>query len=378
MRVGVNAYFLNHPYTGSGQYLANLMLHLPEVTPGWEWVWYAPDGTPLPSPGPTGRLFHLSSGSARRSHWSKLYFEQYAFPRAARKHGCDVLWVPYFGPPSAEGSRTVVTVHDVVPLVLPRYRGGILPRAYSALVRSNVGRCRLLLADSEWTLREAVQALGLPASRFQVVPLGVAEHLQPVHDETTRAVIRRRYGLLERYVLYMGGYDPRKRVDLLIAGHRLLTEREPSTPPLVLAGQLPRRRSRTLAALQDWLSSTSMSGKLLPIGNVAEDDKAVVLSMAELFAFPSEYEGFGLPPLEAMACGTAVAVANASSVPEVVGDAAWLVTDPTPEAWAQALDYLLKRPALRCKLGSLGRTRASQFTWERTARLTAEAIASIA
>ncbi len=374
MRVAVNAYFLAFPQTGSGQYLAELARRLPDLRPEWDFRWYVPAGMPVAESG-LPQMLGVPVGPLR-GHWGKLYFEQVAFPEQARRDDCDALFVPYFGPPLRLQERAVVTVHDTIPLLLPTYRRGALARAYGEVVRSNARRCRLLLADSDWTRRDAIQLIGSPAERVRVVPLGVSEAMAPVRDRAVLERVRARYHLPSRYILYLGSFDRRKRVDVLLAAHAELAGRlGAERPDLVLAGRIPERGTAALLDVRQAVDRLGHSGAVHLIGAPAEEDKAALYSGAQAFVFPSEYEGFGLPPLEAMACGTPVVAANAASVPEVCGDAALLVHPGDATSLAEALERLLRDPGLRAQLIERGKAQAAAFTWERTAQMTTEALA---
>lgn len=368
--VGVNAYFFGHPHTGSGQYLNHLVRWLPEVAPDLDLRLYVPAGTAV-SPDLRRLVEPVEAPCGLGGNWAKLYFEQVAFARQALGQGCQVLFVPYLGPPILHPERSVVTVHDTIPLLLPQYRHGALARAYSQLVRANARRTRLLLADSAWTMRDTVQLLGAPPGRVRVVPLAVSGGLAPVSDRGEAARARERYGLPAGYLLYMGGFDRRKRVDVLLAAYRLLAQSARAAPPLVLAGRVPERGGPALTDVRRLVGESGLGDRVVFVGPVDEADKAAVLSGATAFVFPSEYEGFGLPPLEAMACGVPVVAANASAVPEVCGEAALLVRPGDATALAEALARVLGDADLRCRMSRAGRAQAAGFSWQVTARRTA-------
>ncbi|NPV07032.1 MAG: glycosyltransferase family 4 protein [Anaerolineae bacterium] len=371
--VGVNAYFLGHPHTGSGQYLSQLVRWLPEVAPDLDLRLYTLAGTAVsPDLGRLVEPVEVPRGLA--GNWAKLYFEQVAFPRRALGQGCQLLFVPYLGPPILHPDTSVVTVHDTIPLLLPQYRHGALARAYSLLVRANARRARLLLADSRWTMRDTVQLLGAPPGRIRVVSLGVSGDLVPVRDGSEAARVRERYRLPAGYVLYMGGFDRRKRMDVLLAAYRLLAQATPAAPPLVVAGRLPERVGPAVTDVRRLVRESGLEDRVMLVGPLDEADKAAVLSGAMAFVFPSEYEGFGLPPLEAMACGVPVVAANASAVPEVCGEAALLVRPGDAAALAEALGRVVNDADLRRRMSRVARARAAGFSWQATARLTAAAL----
>ncbi|MHB0876480.1 MAG: glycosyltransferase family 4 protein [Anaerolineae bacterium] len=371
MKVGVNATFLRHPHTGTGAYLGQLLATLPEAAPHLEVVLYAPDGAPLPGglPYPV-RL--LPTPARLGDNWAKLAFEQFAFPHAALADGCDVLHVPHFAPPFLAGERAVVTVHDLIPLMLRQYASGPAARAYAMLVAATARRAACLLADSKCTARDIVQRLRVPASRVAVVYLAAGPHCHPVSDPAAIERVRQRYALPRQYVLYFGGYDCRKEVSTLLGAYQRLIGSMADAPPLVLAGRLPDADTAALRDPRPLIERLGLTGRVVAGGAFDEADKPAMLSAARCFVFPSLYEGFGLPPLEAMACGAPVVATRSGSVPEVCGDAAILVPPESPAGLAEAMARLLGDDGLGQWLRQKGLVRAARFTWqdavERTVR----------
>lgn len=350
MRVALNGFFWGQRHTGSGQYLHHLAQHLEPVV-------------------------HLSllrpSERARRRNIGKLLFEQAQVPRGGHALGADLIHVPYWAPPLLSRLPVVVTVHDLIPLLLPEYRRSVMVRAYTALVVAATRRATHVIADSEATRRDLITHLRLPAERVTVVYLGVDEHFRPEQDRTAGRRVRERYGLPERYILYLGGFDPRKNVPLLLSAFAQLREQGTALPPLVIAGRLPARATADLADPRRVASSLGLGEQLRFIGWVREEDKPALYSAADLFVFPSRYEGFGLPVLEAMACGTTVVTTDASSLPELVGGAGVLVVPDDELALAQALAELMADDEKRRVLSGAAAERARTFTWERAAHQTA-------
>lgn len=370
MHVAVNAWFWHRTETGSGQYTRRLVEHLLALEPHLDLTLVAP-----------GRGFGFQVSRVRdeenlkpeTSNLTKPYFEQIAFPRACRRLGVDVAHVPYWAPPLVPSVPTVVTIHDIIPLVLREYRGGPLVRAYTALVATAARSAALVLTDSEASRRDILAHLDLPPERVRVVYLAADRHFRP-DPEPNDAAVRARYGLPERYVLYLGGFDVRKNVATALATYRWAGPVVGEECPLVVAGRLPerdtpfapdpRRQARSLGLRPEWVRF---------IGWVAEEDKPALYRGAVAFLFPSRYEGFGLPPLEAMACGTPVVGSDAASLPEVVGDAGVLVDPDDAEGMAGALIQLVEDSAFHAELRRRALAQAARFSWERTARETLRA-----
>lgn len=343
MRIGLSGYFLERPQTGSGQYTQNLRRELRAL------------GQDVVVLGPPGR------GKAR-----KVWFEQVSVPRLGRQLGLDVLHVPYLGSPLLRPTRTVVTVHDLIMLVLREHRGSRAFQVYTKLATAAARRADLILADSVCTQHDVVRLLGVPAERVRVVYLGVDAQFRPVADAERLAAARQRYGLPDGYILYMGGLDWRKNVATLLQAYAQLD----GPPPLAIGGRAHSADRRLYPDLPSLARELGLAGKVLFLGWVAEEDKALLYAGALLFAFPSRYEGFGLTPLEAMACGTPVICSNAASLPEIVGDGALLCSPTDVGQWAAAMRELLGDGGLAARLGQRGLQRAAHFTWRRTAEQT--------
>ncbi len=273
--------------------------------------------------------------------------------------------VPHFGPPLFSTVPVVVTIHDLIPLVLPAYRGSLAVRAYTALAAQSARRARMIIADSEASRRDILARLRVAPERVRVVYLAASPRYHPA-DRVEIARVRARYHLPERFVLYLGGFDVRKNVRLLVDAFESLPDQRVGWK-LVLAGQIPEPASDFFPDPRPGASSA-----VLCIGHVAEEDKPALYSAAGLFAYPSLYEGFGLPPLEAMACGTPVICSDSSSLPEIVGEAGMMVGPSNGQAWAAALRALIRDEAARSELSGRGIERAAKFSWERTAKETLE------
>jgi glycosyltransferase involved in cell wall biosynthesis len=228
-----------------------------------------------------------------------------------------------------------------------------------------------IIAVSEATKRDLLELYGVEAERIEVVPHGVdARVFHPSSpDEIGR--VRRRFGIEGQYVLSLGGIEPRKNLPNLVRAFARLPAR--ARPALVLAGGGVEWNPEGRDALQEVMREVraDVGERVVLTGYVQEPDKVALLGGAEALVYPSLYEGFGLPVLEAMACGTPVVTSDLSALPEVAGDAAVLVDPRDPDAIASAIERVLGDEDLRRGLADSGMSRAARFTWEETARRTA-------
>lgn len=281
----------------------------------------------------------------------------------------DVLLVPAHVLPLSHPRRSLVTVHDLGYLHEPGSHRA-LDRLYLDLSNRHHARAAArLLAISRATRDDLVRRYGVPEERITVTHLAAGEAFRPVEDAAIVAAVRQRYGAGPEYLLYVGTLQPRKNLARLIRSFARVAAGHPGLQ-LVLAGKQGWLYGEILAEAQ----RLGLAGRVLFPGYVDEADLPALYSGALAFVFPSLYEGFGMPGLEAMACGAPVVASNVSSLPEVVGDAGLLV-DPTDEAaLAAALERVCGDAALRAGLRQRGLARARLFSWERCARETLEAI----
>jgi glycosyltransferase involved in cell wall biosynthesis len=370
VRVAINALFWNQPTTGSGQYVRRLVSQLAESAPDVQQLLIAPRGQSVYRP-PAG-VTVASGALSARGGVRKLLYEQWALGRTAGHLTADLVHVPYFAPPRWSRLPVVVTIHDVIPLLLRGYRGGPLVRAYSAWVAAAAHRAAAVLTDSHAAARDILQHLRLPAERVHVVHLAADAAYRPVEGEADQELrnISQRLGLPESYILYLGGFDRRKQVpELLQAFARSGLAKE---LPLVVAGRLPGHDSAFAPDPRPLASALGIARQVIFTGWVEEADKPALYRGARVLAFPSLYEGFGLPVLEALACGTPVVAALGSSLDEVAGPGGLLVDGTDTEALADALARVVQDEQLHATLRAEGLAHAAHFSWEATARQTAQ------
>ncbi|MBI3119349.1 MAG: glycosyltransferase family 4 protein [Candidatus Hydrogenedentes bacterium] len=363
MRVLFNALQLNNR-SGTGRYCAELLRAFAEIAPDLELTACLPRGSRSEEePDAGGPAFRVSHSAFRNvpTTCPRVFMEHWLLPHQARNF--DLVHYPASVGPLFPATNLVLTVHDLAVFRHPEWftRGRAL--YYRAAITRGVRQARRIIADSRATAQELQELLDVPPDLIDIIPLGVSPHFAPVPLERIEA-IRRQYALPADFFLFVGTFEPRKNLERLITAWDSVAACIPEN--LVLAGRRGWRDAPILEAIQ---RSPFRSRIHLP-SHVPEHDLPALLSAARAFVWPSLYEGFGLPPLEAMACGTPVITSNTSSLPEITGDAALLVDPHEVDAIAQALRRVSANAALRDELRAKGLTRAAQFTWHHTGDLT--------
>lgn len=284
--------------------------------------------------------------------------QQWVVPRLLKRLQADVYHSPYYLMPYLVPCPTVVTFYDLIPLLFPRTHSALFRLVYRGAHRLAAAAADRIIAISEATAVDLVRA-SLPAEKITTIALGVGSEFRPRSPREVGA-LRSQYNLPESFALYVGTNKPHKNLPRLIEAWASVT---PSRT-LVIAGREDPRYPRAADVAADF------GARVAAIGGVDEVDLAVLYSAASLFVFPSLYEGFGLPVLEAMACGTPVICCNTSSLPEVASDAAMMVDPLDVGALTKTVERVLGDGKLWTELKDKGLAHAAAFSWERTARET--------
>lgn len=323
-------------------------------------------GEPLSVPGARLHPVRWCPGRLAQLAWKHLNWP----PFDALAGPADVYHFPNFIIPPLRRGRTVVTIHDMSFERFPDMAEERNLRYLRSRIHRTAARADVILTDSQFSAREIVELLRVPRERVVAVPLGVAEHFRPASDEEI-AAWRTHSGLRRPYLLLVSTLEPRKNIPLLVEVFERL---EDFDGELVLAGALGWKTDAILQRIRH-----SPRVERIRLLNYVEDRWLPALySAASAFVFPSFYEGFGLPPLEAMACGTPVVCAPAGSLPEILGDAPLWVSGYDPDAWTESVRRVLREESLRAELRERGRRQAARFRWEETARQTWSVYRSLA
>jgi glycosyltransferase involved in cell wall biosynthesis len=319
------------------------------------------------------------SGYFRNPRWSaatsrlaganratRILWEQTVLPWAARATAADLVHAMAFVGPLFCPCPQVVTVYDLSFLLFPEAFNRVNRSYLAAMTPLSTRRARRVIAISESTKRDLVRLAGVPVEHIDVVYPGLEPDIRRIDDQAALDAFRRRHHLPDHFVLYIGTIEPRKNVAALVRAYATLRQRGVVSHALVLAGGKGWRYESIFAAIEQ----SGVAEDIILPGYVPHDDLPFWYSAADAFVYPSLYEGFGLPVLEAMACGAPVVTSNVSSLPEVTGDAGLCVDPADDGALTDAMARVLTSDTLRAHLREKGIQRAGLFTRERMARAT--------
>jgi glycosyltransferase involved in cell wall biosynthesis len=382
MKIVVDGFPLRVRSAGIGRYTTELLRHCTRL--GREHEWYISDlhvpflqspAGPVPPDGDFDGFVRRQVGRTPLA-WKVTPFvvRQALVRRHVKALGAGLFFGPnYFGV-FDDSFRTVITVHDLVYQRFPQDTDPFMLRHLTRALERDAGRAAAILADSEATRRDVIELLGVPAAKVHTVLCGVGEAFRPADDPAVRERARRLYGLPERFLLFVGTVEPRKNLVRLVTAFDALAAAPSFRHGLVIVGGKGWKDRAIRAALGE---SRAVS-RIVLTGHVPGADLPVLYSLADALVIPSLYEGFGLPVLEAMACGTAVVTSNVSSLPEVAGGAAVLVDPTSAEDIARGMRSAIEDDSLREDLRRRGLARAKEFTWERAARRCLDIFAGLA
>jgi glycosyltransferase involved in cell wall biosynthesis len=363
LHIAIDAHSVGTGLAGNETYAANLVEALAEV--GGENLYTVYVTRPEAFERFAGRWPHVT---ARRTlPHTPLVRIPVTLSAELRRRPVDLLHVQYTAPPLAP-CPVVATIHDLSFEHLPETFKRRSRMQLRFTVRRTARAAAHVIAPSEFTRRDLIETYALDPERVSAIPLGVAPHFRPVDDAGRRERVRRLYGIRGEYVLAVGSIQPRKNLGRLVRAYSALRgERGRSNlPQLVLVGKQAWLYDETLKTIEE----ESVGDSVVLTGHVSENDLPALYSGALCFVYPSYFEGFGLPPLEAMSCGAPVLTGNLTSLPEVVGDAGLTVDPFDTGALARALARLIDDADLRASLRERGLRRARAFDWRDTARMT--------
>jgi glycosyltransferase involved in cell wall biosynthesis len=360
VKIAIDAFPLLSSLTGVGQYTNQLIKQFNLLAPENDYTYYYGYFTK--------KLLYGNEQTFRMKDalW-KMPAIKYGIRRAKdtlsqlHTREFDLYFEPNFIPLNIRSKKLVTTVHDFSVRLFPEDHPKDRVSYFSQHFVTRVMRSSRVLTDSEYVKEEAKSLLGLPDEKVTSIHLGVNHETFRVYDKDSLQSFKREHGLPERFILFVGSREPRKNLEGLARAYRTLPKHLQDEFKLVLVGPGGR---------QDYPTIEKLGESVTDLGYIDADNLARLFNLASLFVFLSFYEGFGLPPLEAMACGCSAVVSKAASLPEVCGDAAYYVDPKDVDSIAEGMSRVLGDEALRGSLVAKGIERAKLFTWEETAKKT--------
>jgi alpha-1,3-rhamnosyl/mannosyltransferase len=374
MRLAFNATALLSPLTGIGHYSLHLAQELLKCQSIESHFFYGAfwDKRLHARPSPIAKSLPWLRRHLPYSYQLRRLAQNISFGQQARRSHFDVYHDPNIIPLRFSG-RTVVTVHDLSWIRHPETHPVERVRAMNRYFSAGLAQADRVITDSVFVKQELVDVMGVAAERISAIPLGVEALFNPMQAADTYPLLER-HGLKHgRYFLAVGTLEPRKNLMVALRAYQKLPAATRQHFPMVLIGM----NGWHMSALQKQMQQLESAGQLRQLGYLSRPDLATVMAGATALIYPSIYEGFGLPPLEAMACGVPVICANNSSLPEVVGDAGLLVDPHDESSLAQMMLQLADDDSLRSSLAERARERATQFTWARCAEQTIDVYRSL-
>jgi hypothetical protein len=366
MRIGIDARVLYLPVLkGIGVYLHNLLTSLGKIDKKNEYILYYDSRQDA-----VRRVTRLSNfvekGIEIRKGDSFHLWEQIRLPIEIKKDKIDIFHSPANTTMFFRNSPTVVTVHDTISQEVAKNR--IWDRLYFDKLQPTILRDNIkIMTPSVYSKNRIVEVMNVHATNINVIANGIDETFKRVDDKNGIKNIKTKYGINGSYILNVGGESPWKNVSFLIKAYAKLANEDKIKEQLVITGI---RNEKILAQHLKNVSKLGMEGKVVILGYVPAEDLVCLYSGAMVFVYPSLNEGFGFPPLEAMACGTPVVASNSASIPEVVGDAAFLIDAGKPENIADGIKTVIRDGELRGRLIAAGLERCKNFNWRNVAQKT--------
>jgi glycosyltransferase involved in cell wall biosynthesis len=352
MRIGIDGRELvKDRITGIGRFLLNFLYSDLSIKKDWQFVIF---------------LNQHSKFDRDEPHFKKIvipekitfWWDQIQLNQWIARENIDLFFSPYYKVPLLTRSMTVITLFDITYLMISPYKDKLSNRFYIRnFLKHAVRKADKIITSSNYSRTEISSKLNIPEEKISIVPIGVGDNFKPVHDRTVLKQIKEKHGIKNKYILYIGNFSPHKNLKRLIDAYNLLSEKIKKEYHLVLGGG----KAEEIETAYNH-SDISKLQSVTMLGQPSDEDLPALYSGAELFIFPSLYEGFGLPPLEAMACGCAVASSNTSSMPEVLGNASLFFNPSDAQEISRAIEQMLKDENLRNEFRQKGLARAEHFS----------------
>ena len=354
--------------TGIGRYLLNFLKFATTFKKDYQFILYGNQFTRLDYKSPNLTLKIILERIT-------ITWDQVLLPAHLKNDKVDVFLSPYIKAPFFSPCPYITTIHDLLFLSTPDYTGWkykLYNETFKIFGRVISKRAKAIITDSEYSKKDIIKIFGVDEEKIHAIPLGISSEYKPIKDVSSIERVKNIYNIRGRYILYVGNFKPHKNIKRLIEAFAEATLH--LLPPLQKGGEggfpdfklvLGGKRDKFVPLLEKLAESLAMRDKVIFTDFIKDEDLPYLYSGAEVFIYPSLYEGFGLPVLEAMACGTPVICSNTTSLPEVVGDSGILINPEDVKNISSAIITLLKADKLREDLRKKGLERAKEFTVEK-------------
>jgi glycosyltransferase involved in cell wall biosynthesis len=364
MRVAIDARGINwYKGTGIGTYTDKLLRHLIKMDKdNYYHIYWSGDNYE--------EFQHNNTQVLMASKKYHRFFEQNYFPENSKRDSIDIFHVPQNGIGLCENleCKKIATMHDLIPYIMPETVGRGYLLKFLKDVPKVIELCDSIITVSEWSKQDILKFFPIDKDKVFVTPLAAEDIYKPIDKEKCREFLTKQYGIRTPFILYIGGFSPRKNVKALINAFSKVYKNLDADYSLVIVGATKDQGEY----LSQFSSNLDLASRIIFTGFAPEEHLPILYNGCEAFVYPSLYEGFGLPPLEAMNCGTPVITSNLTSIPEVVADAGILINPHNDSELEEALLRLLNDEDLRKKYSKKGLQRAKNFSWEITAAKTLE------
>jgi glycosyltransferase involved in cell wall biosynthesis len=364
MRIGIDAQVLKAKNSGVEYCIEDLVLNLAVVDPDNEYVIYVNGNALQNFASKHGNFVIKKSTFLNKYRPIRILWDQALLPAILLKDKIDIFHAPCYVAPVLASVPSVVTIPDLISLLFPNMTTKRNHYHYKLLLPTVVKKARRIITVSQNSKEDLIRVLGVNGDKVDVIANGIHESFKKITNDRQLTRVKEKYNLPQKIILYVGNLEPKKNIEGIIEAFSRLIKAGQIEHTLVIAG----KKGWLYDGIFKIVAEQELHQNIRFLGYVPRGDLPALYNLAELFVFPSFYEGFGIPPLEAMACGTPVLTSNVAAVPEVVGDAAVMVDPNEVQEIADAIRDITGDEKIRAALTEKGFERAKLFSWGKTAR----------
>ncbi|MBS4015545.1 MAG: glycosyltransferase family 4 protein [Candidatus Latescibacteria bacterium] len=363
MKIAIDALPAKSLHHGMGTYIYNLLKNLISFNSGHEFIIYKKPEvfTDLEK----DQNQQVQFRNIKKSRNQRVLWEYTTLPKLLQKEQVDIFWGPSNFLPLRKACKYVVTIHDLSSFTYADTYPYLRRKYYQYIIKQAVKRADLIVTDSEFSRQDIVNTFSIPAEEVKVISCGIDDIFQPIDCSDKHTQIKSKYKLPDDFIFTLGVIEPKKNTQRLVQAYTQLKNKHVDLPKLVVGGSKKYGwKNRRIFQLVDELK---LKDSVIFTGFIEHQDLPVIYSTAKLFILPSLFEGFGLPVIEAMACGTPVITSNTSSLPEIAGDAAVLINPYDTEEIGQAIIKVISDQQLQTEMRAKGFKNVKRFSWQESA-----------